>query len=133
MALKAPWTGGCSCGAVRYEITGKPYHVCHCHCRLCRGSTGAAMVTWLTVNKNDFNVTEGELRGFQSSEVGERCFCGKCGSHITFDHKNYDDEIDVTVASLDNSDRLPPGKHIWTDQSLSWARIDEHLPKRRRD
>jgi len=127
-------TGGCACGAVRYEIRNcTPYHVCHCHCRLCRGSTGAALVTWMTVPKASFEITKGKLKAFDSSEVGERCFCPKCGSHITFEHKDYDADIDVTVVSLDKPERLPPEYHIWTEHKIGWVKVDEHLPKHRRD
>lgn len=129
-------TGGCSCGAVRYEIARcQPFHVCHCHCRLCRGSTGAVMVTWMTVPQACFRIAKGEesLRTFVSSEVGERHFCAACGSHLTFVHRDFADDIDVTVASLDNPERLPPETHIWTDSRIAWIAIDEHLPKRRQD
>ena len=38
-------TGGCMCGAVRYEITGDSFGVGHCHCHSCRKHNGAAVVT----------------------------------------------------------------------------------------
>lgn len=44
--------GGCLCGAVRYRVTGKPYHVTHCHCSMCRRASGAPLVTWFSVKSD---------------------------------------------------------------------------------
>jgi len=33
--MPAPFTGGCRCGAVRYECTAEPIATIHCHCRDC--------------------------------------------------------------------------------------------------
>ncbi len=35
-------TGGCLCGAVRYEVSGEPYIAGLCHCTKCRKLTGSA-------------------------------------------------------------------------------------------
>jgi hypothetical protein len=32
-------TGGCLCGALRYETTAKPFKVIYCHCNSCRKAT----------------------------------------------------------------------------------------------
>jgi hypothetical protein len=39
-------TGGCYCGAVRYETDGEPFHETICHCADCRRIVGAASVAW---------------------------------------------------------------------------------------
>ena len=39
-------TGGCFCGAIRYEARGTPFHESNCHCSICRRTTGAPFVTW---------------------------------------------------------------------------------------
>ena len=37
-----PITGGCLCGAVRYEVSQLPDDdVGYCHCRMCQKATGA--------------------------------------------------------------------------------------------
>jgi len=59
--------GGCHCGAVRYEVTGKPQHVALCHCSDCRRSAGAPMVAWAAFLEDQFTITQGEPRTRNSS------------------------------------------------------------------
>lgn len=121
--------GGCLCGAVRYRIIGKADGTCHCHCDYCRKSTGSAMVTWTTVAKKDFDITQGELTLFASSNEGHRSFCSNCGSHITLEYDKYPDYVDVTVGTLDVPGKIPPERHIWASKQINWVKMDEHLPK----
>ena len=44
MASDEKVSGGCMCGAVRYEAIGIPVNVAYCHCIDCRGFTGAPVV-----------------------------------------------------------------------------------------
>jgi hypothetical protein len=46
-------TGGCFCGAIRYEVAGAPFHETNCHCSICRRTAGAAFVTWFSVRSAD--------------------------------------------------------------------------------
>jgi hypothetical protein len=39
--------GGCQCGAVKYEVTGKPFGSEYCHCSMCRKTVGAVTVNWI--------------------------------------------------------------------------------------
>lgn len=122
-------SGGCLCGGIRYDISGKTDSTCHCHCRACRQTTGAAIATWTTVGVDSFVITQGNLATYSSTEAGMRRFCPNCGSQITFQHIDYSDYVDVAVNSLDNPDTLPPERHIWASRKLSWVHIDDHLPK----
>ena len=54
--------GGCLCGAMRYEATGRPYNITHCHCTDCRRSSGAAFVTWASLLRTQFLFTRGEAK-----------------------------------------------------------------------
>ncbi len=122
-------TGGCFCGAVRYEARS-PYHLTNCHCTTCRRTTGAAFVTWFSVQRANFQLLQGGLVRFRSSANGVRSFCGGCGSQVTFEFDDAD-EIDVTTCTLDEPERLPPEDHTWTRSRLPWIRLADGLPEHR--
>ena len=119
--------GGCLCGATRYRIEAPIAPGAHCHCSLCRRSTGAPVVTWLTVARAAFRFERGSPRIYRSSAAAERGFCGRCGTQLIFRLDAEPEMIDVTVASLDAPDRHPPDRHIFAADRLSWLRLDEHL------
>jgi hypothetical protein len=120
--------GGCLCGAVRYEASGEPYHVVHCHCADCRRAAGAAFVTWCSFRREVFRVTQGELREVEFA--GRlRGFCPSRGTTLTFRASPKTDEVDVTVASFDQPEVATPADHIWVaDHQLPWIKLADGLP-----
>ena len=47
--MKLPQTGGCLCGALRYEITAPPLVAYTCHCTACQRLTGSAFSSAVVV------------------------------------------------------------------------------------
>lgn len=121
--------GGCLCGGIRYRVAAPIDDVAHCHCTMCRRASGAMFVTWFTVPPTAFTVTKGNLRTWQSSRPGTRGFCPDCGAQVTFLHADYPDALDVTLATLDDADRFPARRHIWTASKPAWLRLDDGLPR----
>ena len=64
-----PYTGGCMCGAVRYEAMGEPLEVGHCHCHSCRRQTGAPVVTWVTFEADKVRFA-GRTRSIHEASAG---------------------------------------------------------------
>lgn len=127
-----PFTGGCLCGAVRYEATGVPFGVTHCHCLDCRRSSGAAFVTWASFQRGAFRFTAGRPRSI--AWAGRlRSFCANCGSPLTFEPGRESPEIDVAVFSLDHPEGIVVGDHTWTVDRVPGLRIDDGLPQFARD
>ncbi len=120
--------GGCLCGAVRYRITGPVGDAVHCHCTMCRRSSGAVVVTWITVPPERFAFTRGGPVAYRSSAKGTRRFCGGCGTQLTFVSEDRPEDVDVTVGSLDHPENHPADRNIWTSVAVPWLRLDEHLP-----
>ena len=79
-------TGGCMCGAVRYEISERPMFGALCHCDRCRPQSGSAFSTVVFIKRSTLRL-EGETTVFEDvgasgKRVGRRC-CARCGSPLT--------------------------------------------------
>jgi hypothetical protein len=120
-------TGGCCCGAVRYEGIELPYNVTHCHCIDCRRSSGAAFVTWASFSRNRFRFSQGQPQQF-CWEGRLRGFCARCGTSLTFLARAEADEIDVTVSSFDQPEAVLPVGHTWVEDRLAWIHLADGLP-----
>lgn len=123
-------TGGCHCGAVRYDVAGEPQHVAVCHCADCRRSAGAPMVSWAAFAEDDLTVTQGEPVTFNSSGTALRSFCGTCGTGLFYRNADFlPGIVDIQSVTLDDAEALPPGAHIQTDERLHWTETLDTLPR----
>ena len=123
-------TGGCYCGQVRYETGAEPYHETICHCADCRRIVGAPSVAWFTVPRTSLRWTGRPPASVRSSPKAVRQFCGTCGTSLSYEGDATPDEIDVTTASLDDPNAVPPKDHTHTASKLSWDIICDGLPER---
>lgn len=127
--MNAPLTGGCLCGAVRYEITAPVTTLRACHCLNCQKHTGSGGSVNAVVPKDNFRITKGEPKKYEDSATRSgrtlsRNFCGNCGSPL-FSQRNPDIGIRIVRAgSLDNSDGLKISANIWMTTARSWDLID---------
>jgi hypothetical protein len=124
-----PLTGGCQCGAVRYEIADDPQAVYVCHCRECRKQSASAFGISVQVRRRAFRVTDGTLKTWSRPTDSGRTlhclFCPDCGSRIC--HEAAGDPATITVkgGSLDDPVDLRPAIHIWTSRKLPGVLIPE--------
>jgi hypothetical protein len=54
--MKVPQTGGCQCGALRYEMTEAPQLVYTCHCTECQRLTGSAFTMAMVIGAAAFRL-----------------------------------------------------------------------------
>jgi hypothetical protein len=123
--------GGCFCGAVRFEASGTPEHITHCHCIHCRRTTGAPFVTWAEMPKSGFRWTKGDPARMTSRPGVTRRFCAQCGTHMTYETIESPGGVDVTAGCLDDPEAIKPDDHVWADRMLSWIHMDDNLPRHR--
>src|SRR5262245_61945719 len=121
--------GGCLCRAVRYRASGETRDAAFCHCDSCKRAAGSPVVAWVTFRPENFAFTRGAPTRHRSSPPVERTFCGTCGTPLTYQHTSFADEIDVTIASLDDPSAVAPADHIWTSERIPWFKIGDQLPQ----
>jgi hypothetical protein len=63
--MELPQTGGCQCGALRYEITQAPIMVYTCHCTDCQRMTSSAFSLGCVLPDGVFRLVQGEPKGVQ--------------------------------------------------------------------
>lgn len=123
-------TGGCQCGAIRYELTGEAIMLYACHCRDCQKQSSSAFGMSLIVNFADIRFTAGntKLRSWDTrgDDGGlKRCFfCPDCGSRIYHGTENKKENVSIKGGSLDDVSWLRPVAHIWLRSAQPWIEID---------
>jgi hypothetical protein len=124
------WTGGCQCGAVRYELLVASDHASICHCRMCQKASGGPFMAFARVKKGQLRWTRGTPSVFRSSSLVERGFCSTCGTPLTY---NFLDRpsISVTVGSLDDPEAVRPELQYGVEGTLSWFAALPSLPGKR--
>jgi hypothetical protein len=126
--MPAPFSGGCHCGAVRYEVSAEPLAFMLCHCRDRQYASGGEPAAVAVVPRSAFTLKKGDAKGFTS--VGEsggavtRHFCPECGTPL-FSHLGaLPDLMDVTAGSMDDASWLKPTAFLWTKSAHAWAHLD---------
>src|SRR6516162_8261982 len=83
--MTAKISGGCACGAVRYEIAADPQFQGQCQCRDCQRATGTGHADGLGFPEPAVALV-GTLSFYEaiggSGKTVSRGFCPKCGSPV---------------------------------------------------
>ena len=130
--MTRPYTGGCACGAIRYEISGEPIVMLDCQCRQCQRESGTGHASHVT-----FQAAEVKVAGKASTwdMVGDggtkkrRAFCPTCGSPVYLTFAAMPDLFTVHAASLDDPGRYKPQMVFYGVRGHAWDRLDPALQK----
>jgi hypothetical protein len=118
-------TGGCLCGAVRYELEWPPQATVVCHCRDCQKQAGTAFSV-VGVSRREGLTLRGELTTFahpgSSGQTVERKFCANCGSPVLTDTQAARAQgiVFFKAGTLDQTADLAPSLHYWTQSAQAW-------------
>lgn len=128
MSTREEWTGGCLCGAVRFQAQGNPDWVAICHCGSCRRHTGGALnaAAGFPAAKVSF---QGKPSVYASSPGVERYFCPQCGTSIAYQSRQWPEDLHLFVGSFDHPQHLEPECHIHAEDGLAWLKLADQLPR----
>ena len=126
-------TGGCECGAVRFQVTGPVRGVIQCWCGQCRRLHGtAAPHTQVRIDQ----LTIMEDRGLvwrRTSTFARRAHCGDCGSRLFFETlDNPAGMRSISAGTFDEPSGLTLIGHIFVDDAPAHALFDDGLPRHAR-
>jgi hypothetical protein len=122
-------TGGCLCGALRYEAKGAPDHAGYCYCRDCRKASGSAFIGFMGFAPERITVTGQTRRHHSPASNGNtavRNFCAECGS-LVFGGGHDLGGVNVYAGSLDDPSQFRPRIAIFTRDAPHWAQIPAGL------
>lgn len=121
-----PLTGGCQCGAVRFELNAPPVVFYLCHCTTCQQQSSSAFGQSVKVRAADVSI-RGELAVFEAPTDGgrpKRCeFCPRCGSRIAHGRRPDVESFNLKGGSFDDRGWLVPAGHIWTASKQPFVAI----------
>ena len=122
----APLTGGCACGAVRYESGSGAEFSLHCHCRACQRASGTGHGSSIVVPLETFSLT-GALSFYdQQSDRGtivSRGFCPICGSPVLNKNSGYPEKRYIHAGSLDDPGAFKPDAVVFPESAQPWDYI----------
>jgi len=124
------YTGGCACGAVRYEIAGEPIFSNHCRCRDCQLQSGTGHGSYLTFMRDGVKLTGTPTQWditADSGNVKTSGFCPTCGAPVTLTFKAMPNIFTVHAASLDDPSRFKPQAVTYGVRAYDWDPLDPKL------
>ncbi len=120
--MPPPYTGGCRCGAVRYEFKSEPLTFDTCHCTDCRITSASAFGISVWAKAEDFTLTgqphSSQLIG-ESGRTKTSLFCADCATRVCSQPAPGNPVVVIRGGTLDEPNDFPPIAHTWTKSALT--------------
>lgn len=120
-----PQSGGCACGALRYELSAPPLMIYNCHCANCQKITGSAFTVSATVPEAALKFVKGAPKraAWKADSGNERfgLFCGECGSRIANGQTPSIGMLSLRAGTFDDTSWVEPVGDIWTKSAQRWV------------
>ena len=125
-------TGGCGCGAVRFELSAPIVAAAYCHCTRCQHRTGTAYQASGKIEPGSFTLLQGEeqLGRWSVPDGFDKVFCSACGSAV-FAASPDDGEVSIVrLGAMDGDPGVRPAAHQFVAYAPAWSTIpDDGLPR----
>lgn len=130
--MAASFTGGCLCGAVRYECSADAMFMGNCHCRDCQKASGGAYGAEIGLPAAALKIT-GAVKYYDvkadSGNTLSRGFCPGCGARLFAKTSAMPDLAMIAAGSLDDPSQYEPTMDIFTASAPPWDHMNPALAK----
>jgi len=120
------YTGGCLCGALRYEAMAAPSSMGHCYCGDCRKASGSGFIPFMSFPASGIRFT-GTSRIFEvpaaRGGVSTRNYCPNCSSLVFGGIMGESDSFTIYAGSLDDATQFKPTMAIFNQSRPDWATL----------
>lgn len=126
-----PYTGGCQCGQIRYEIRSEPLTLYACHCTECQKQSSSAFGMSMPVPREAFMILQGQPKEWSRLSASGRqvtcSFCGDCGTRLFHSPARNPKIINVKPGTLDETQWLQPVGNLWTQSAQKWVIFSDEM------
>jgi len=123
-------TGGCLCGALRYEADGDPLNMGHCYCGDCQKASGSGFIPFMGFSAGALRFS-GPSRPFASPAanggVATRNSCPHCNSLVFGGVIGESDSFTIYAGSLDDKSHFHPTIAIFNRNRPQWVPLPPGL------
>jgi len=124
------YSGGCLCGALRYEAEGEPKFAGHCYCADCRKASGSGFIPFMGFPKSAVRFRGESLKFTSKAASGGdavRNSCPVCGSLVFGGDVSKAQMFTIYAGSLDDPSLFHPTVAVFTGNHPDWAVIPADL------
>lgn len=125
--MSAKRSGGCQCGAVRYNLEGPLSAAYACHCGECKKQSASAFSLSIPMKYEQLTVS-GQPSVFEtkaySGAAKYNYFCHQCGTRLWHSGTNPPEAITLKVGTLDDPSNIEPLGHLWVSKKQAGIYLD---------
>ena len=119
-----PISGGCLCGALRYEAQGEPQYAGYCFCADCRKASGSGFIPFMGFPATALRITGDAVTYTLKHRDGRRSdrnFCGACGGLVFGGIRGESTSHTIYAGSLDDPSHFKPAMAIFNRDRPAWV------------
>jgi len=130
MTLKV--SGGCMCGAIKYQCASEVKFSLICQCRQCQQITGTGHAAQFACEADSTSITGTVSTYALTSDAGNTvtsAFCGTCGNPMYKTTSMNPGLIVFHAATLDDPSQFKPQMVVYTSSAQPWDFINPSIKR----